>query len=88
MSDDSSAKTVKVEINARGVYITVEMSGDDADLDRVKAVALELWREGRLDDKSAGPAVGFMGEVNTQWDHDRQSGHIARPVRAEADTGG
>jgi hypothetical protein len=74
---------VKVEINADGAYVEIEVADDGADLDRVAAKAQELWRDARPNHRGAGPAVGFLSQVAGQPPRDR-SRPLAVPVRGEA----
>lgn len=77
--------TRRVTITAPGWCIDVHADG--VDLAEVHGTARSLWREVYPGGpERLGPAgAGFQMELNTQWDHDRQSGHMRRPVRGGAE---
>lgn len=79
------ARTRRVTITAPGWCVDVHADG--VDLAHVADTARTLFEDLRdPTQERLGPAgAGFQMELNPQWDHDRQSGHMRRPVRGGAE---
>lgn len=71
----------QVHISSAAHTVTVNHDGDN--LDYVIGKAQKLWDDTRPPEASPGPAYGFTGQIDGQYNHDRQQGSMWRPVRAE-----
>lgn len=74
----------QVHISGPAHTVTVDHDGDN--LDYVIGKAQKLWDDTRPPNPTPGPgSYGFTGQIDNQYNHDRQQGSMWRPVRAESD---